>query len=225
MSETVDFTEEKINALRERLAGRISEFRFRHTLGVEREAVRLGELYAPEKIPLLRAAALLHDVTKENTFEKQLQLAQELGIMIGTAEKAAPKTLHAITGAAVIGRDYPEFADPELVGAIRWHTTGRENMNICEKLIYLADYIEENRKFEDCIILRRFFWDAQPQKMNSSDRIRHLSSTMVLSFDMTVKCLICEGAPIDENTVKARNYLIYEKTENDLKFIEVKREK
>ena len=135
------FDEKKIDDLRDKLAGEMSEFRFRHTLGGEKEAVRLGELYAPDKIPLLRAAALLHDITKENTFEKQLQLCYELGIMLKDSEKSSPKTLHAITGAAVIERDFPEFADPELVSAVRWHTTGKENMSIRDKIIYLADYI------------------------------------------------------------------------------------
>lgn len=200
--------EKMIDALREKTAAEMSDFRFCHTLGVEKEAVRLGELYAPEKIPLLRAAALLHDLTKENTFEKQLQLCDELGIMVKDAEKKAPKTLHAITAAALIPLKYPEFADPELVCAVRWHTTGRADMSICEKIIYLADYIEETRKFDDCVRLRHHFWDDKPEKMTESERLRHLDRTLVLSFDMTVRCLQAEGAPIDENTTEARNYLI-----------------
>ena len=202
------FDEKMIDALRARLAGEISEFRFRHTLGVEKEAVRLGELYAPEKIPLLRAAALLHDITKENSFEKQLQLCSDLGIMVRDSEKKSPKTLHAITGAAVIERDFPEFADPELVSAVRWHTTGKENMSICDKIIYLADYIEENRQFDDCVWLRRYFWDGKPEKMASPDRLDHLSRTLVISFDMTIRALEEEGAVIDENTLKASKYLV-----------------
>ena len=202
------FDEKKIDDLRDKLAGEMSEFRFRHTLGVEKEAVRLGELYAPDKIPLLRAAALLHDITKENTFEKQLQLCYELGIMLKDSEKSSPKTLHAITGAAVIERDFPEFADPELVSAVRWHTTGKENMSICDKIIYLADYIEENRKYEDCVSLRQYFWQENPQKMARLDRLAHLSRTLVISFDMTIRSLEAEGATIDENTTKARLYLV-----------------
>ncbi len=207
--------EKKIDELRAELSCGISEFRFRHTLGVEKEAVRLGELYAPSKLPLLRAAALLHDVTKENTFEKQLQLCHELGIIIGDSQKSAPRTLHAITGAAVIPHRYPEFAEEELVSAVRWHTTGRENMGICEKIIYLADYIEENRKFEDCVALRRFFWEAEPEKMDMAERLAHLDRAMVLSFDMTVRLLIEEGATIDINTTNARNYLIMNMPQRD----------
>jgi nicotinate-nucleotide adenylyltransferase len=151
---------------------------------------------------------LLHDVTKENTFEKQLQLCQDLGIMVEDCAKKAPKTLHAITGAAVIGRDFPEFADPELINAVRWHTTGRANMSICEKIIYLADYIEETREFEDCVSLREYFWGGEPQKMAMPDRLAHLSRTLVISFDMTVRGLESEGAPVDENTLNARKYLV-----------------
>ncbi len=202
------FNEEKLDALRGKMAWQMSWFRFQHTLGVEKEAVRLGELYAPDKIPLLRAAALLHDITKENTFEKQLQLCHELGIMVGDTEKRSPKTLHAITGAAVIERDFPEFADPELVSAVRWHTTGKVDMSICDKIIYLADYIEENRKFEDCVSLRQYFWEGEPQKLARPDRLAHLSRALVISFDMTIRALKAEGVAIDESTMKAREYLV-----------------
>lgn len=200
--------EKAIEALRVRISSLMSGYRLSHTLGVEKEAVRLGELFVPEKIDVLRTAALLHDTTKELSFEKQLQLCEKLGIIIPCFSKYAPKTLHAITAAALIPSEYGDFAEKDVIDAVRWHTTGRENMSICEKLIYLADYIEEGRTFEDCVRLREYFYCAEPQKMNEKDRLLHLDKTLVLSFDMTIKQLLCEGIPIDENTFFARNYLI-----------------
>ncbi|MBQ8208675.1 MAG: bis(5'-nucleosyl)-tetraphosphatase (symmetrical) YqeK [Clostridia bacterium] len=202
------FDEKSIDILRAHISSLMSGYRLEHTLGVESMAAELGELYAPEKIDILRAAALLHDITKENSFEKQLQICEKLGIIIPSAAKAAPKTLHAITAAAVIPSEYPLFAMREIIDAVRWHTTGREDMSICEKIIYLADYIEYGRKFDDCIRLREYFFEAKPEQMNESERLIHLDKTLVLSFDMTISQLINEGALIDPSTTAARNFLI-----------------
>lgn len=202
------FDTNDIDLLREKISSLMSGYRLAHTLGVEEEAVRLGALYAPEKTDVLRAAALLHDITKEFSHEKQLQLCEKFGIIIPCCAKNAPKTLHAITAAAVIPTEYPHFAEKEVVEAVRWHTTGKENMSITEKLIYLADYIEAGRRFDDCIRLREYFYGAEPQKMNLKERELHLDRTLALSFDMTIRQLLDEGIPIDENTFSARNYLL-----------------
>lgn len=202
------FRDESIEALRERISERMSGYRLSHTLGVEKTAALLGELYAPGKIDILRVSALLHDITKEFSFQKQLQLCEKLGIIIPCFAKYAPKTLHAITAAGVIPSEYADFAVQEVIDAVRWHTTGRENMSICEKLIYLADYIEDGRTFEDCVRLREYFYASEPQKMTEKERLLHLDRTLLLSFDMTIKQLLGEGAPIDEKTFSARNYLI-----------------
>ena len=202
------FDTNDIEQLRGKISSIMSGFRLAHTLGVEEEAVRLGELYAPEKENILRAAALLHDITKEFPYEKQLQFCEKFGIIVPCGARFSPKTLHAITAAAVIPTEYPSFSEKEVIESVRWHTTGKEDMTIEEKLIYLADYIESGRKFEDCIRLRKYFYSAEPQKMNSSERLLHLDKTLALSFDMTIRQLLDEGVPIDENTFSARNYLL-----------------
>lgn len=209
------FRESQLSSLRLDISGRMSPSRLEHTLGVENMAVRLGELYAPEKIPVLTAAALLHDITKENSFQKQLQICENLGIMVSSAEKNAPKTLHAITASAIIPSEYPDFSVSEVLEAVRWHTTGRADMSICEKLIYLADYIEDTRKFEDCVYLRNYFFDADPAKMTMAERMIHLDRTLLLSFDMTIRQLVEDGVPIHESTSSARNYLIIDLSGKD----------
>ncbi len=202
------YSEEELSALREKVSVALSGYRLSHTLGVEDMSAKLGELYMPEKIDVLRAAALLHDITKENTYEKQLQICEKLGIIVTSESKSAPKTLHAITAAGIIPSYYPSFASPEVLSAVRWHTTGRKDMSLCEKLIYLADYIEEGRTFSDCVKLRKYFFDASPDKMTFDERLIHLDRVLILSFDMTMRGLIDEGAVIDPNTSEARNSLI-----------------
>ena len=91
---------------------------------------------------------------------------------------------------------------------MRWHTTGNEDMSLLQKIVYLADYIDESRKFEDCVKLRNLFWDACPENMTQKERDEHLTKTLVVSFNMTLAGLISENAPVSDDTFKARNSLI-----------------
>ena len=200
-------SEDKLFELRNKVKMGMSEKRATHTLEVERMAERLALLFCPEKTYVMRAAALLHDVTKELSPKEQVVLCTALGISLTEMDLAAPKTLHAMSAAALIPKEYPEFDDCEIVSAVRWHTTGKAGMTITEKLIYLADYIDMSRSFEDCVRLRNYFFDAMPEKMDMSERLLHLDRTLLMSFDMTLRALIDDGKPISENTLGARNEL------------------
>ena len=202
------FSEKQIDLLRMRVSASMSDFRFVHTAEVEKMAVRLGALYAPEKIDVLRVAALLHDVTKEKKPDEHIKMLEENGESVSDDDRAAYKTLHARSAVYAIKKDYPEFALNEVIGAVRYHTTGRAEMNICESIIFLADYIDESRKFDDCIYLRRYFWDAEPEKMDMDARIEHLNKTILLALDITVKALEQEKSPISVLSIEARNSLI-----------------
>ena len=202
------FSEEMLVSLHENVKGRMSEKRFFHTAEVEKMAARLGGLYCPEKQDVLRAAALLHDVTKEYGNEEHFEVFEKYGIKLSAEERLAPKTFHARSAAALIPEEYPELATDEVISCVRWHTTGRAEMTLAEKLIYLADYIDMSRKFEDCVRLREFFFSAEPEKMSMSERLRHLDKTLVLSFDMTIAGLIESGSVISADTFSARNSLI-----------------
>ena len=202
------FTEEQIKKLRESIAGTMSEKRFFHTAEVEKMAARIGMIYAPDKIDILRVAGLLHDITKEYSTEKQLQICRKFGIITTKQDILTPKTFHAKTAALLIPEIYPEFADTEVISAVRWHTTGNSDMSIVEKIVYLADYIDESRKFDDCVKLRHIFWDAKPEEMTEKERDIHLTKTLILSFDMTLSGLIADNAPVSDDTFKARNSLI-----------------
>lgn len=202
------FTEEQLSILREKISSAMSEKRFAHTAAVEIMAERIGKIYAPDKVDVLRAAGLLHDITKEYSTEKQLQICREFGIITTKQDILTPKTLHARTAALLIPILYPEFADDEVISAVRWHTTGNADMSLLEKIVYLADYIDDSRKFEDCVKLRHIFWDACPEKMNEAERNVHLTKTLVVSFNMTVSGLVADNAPVADDTFMARNALL-----------------
>lgn len=208
-----EITEDMLSQLRGQMMASMSAKRFRHTLAVEEMVARLCQLFCPADILRLRAAALLHDLTKEQGAEEQEALCHAYGLSVSDADRLSPKTFHARTAAARIAVDFPQFSDPMIIDAVRWHTTGRAGMTLTEQLLYLADYIDESRTFPNCVLLRRYFFGARPEEMDEAERQRLLRDTLILSFDMTVRDLLAEGTPIAVDTVEARNRLLLEKAE------------
>ena len=203
-----EITEQMLTELRESVQSKMSPKRFRHTAAVEEMIARLCALYCPAQTPLMRAAALLHDVTKELSCEEQEQLCHTFGLRVTALDHISPKTYHARTAAALIPCVFPAFDDPIILQAVRWHTTGHGGMTLTEKLLYLADYIDDSRTYPTCVTLRNFFFDAAPQNMDRAERLAHLDKTMLLSFDFTIQDLLEEGKPIAADTVNARNALL-----------------
>ena len=205
------FSEEMLASLREKVKNEMGEKRYFHTLEVEKMAARLGEIFAPSDIPMLRAAALLHDITKERTTEEHIAICERAGLVVTDTELKAPKMFHAKTAALIIPQRYPEFATPEIISSVRYHTTGKANMSVLEKIIYLADYIDMSRKFEDCVALRDYFFDFDFSKANDIDKITHLNDTLIMSYNLTIRGLLEDNKHIDTTTFEARNYLILNK--------------
>lgn len=205
-------TEQMLSKLRVDIKEHMAEKRYLHTLGVEREIEKLAAIYCPEKTNMLRAAALLHDLTKEYTPTMHLEIMRSHGVDVSYYEWQSKKIYHSLTASLIIGELFPDYASEELVHAVSVHTTGCADMSIEDKLLYLADYIEDTRTFEDCITLRNYFWDGIGC---GEDMMLHLDKTMLLSFDMTIKDLIDGGKVISDQTVRARNsVLLSQKKEN-----------
>ena len=207
-----EITEDALSALRESVLSNMSPKRFRHTVAVEDMVARLCALYCPEHTAKMRAAALLHDVTKELSLSEQVEFSEKQGLLVKESDLLSPKTFHARTAAALIATDFADFSDPMIVEAVRWHTTGHAGMTLTEKLLYLADYIDLSRTFENCVILRRFFWGAKPEEMDADAKNALLRDTLLLSYDMTIRDLLAEGTPIAVDTMEARNELLFEKS-------------
>lgn len=171
-----------LDELRRSVAARIGEYRLRHTLGVEQAIASLGELYLPQKLVKLRVAALLHDITKEWTPEEQIAFCREKGIPLSPEEMAAPKILHAKTGAYVAQSDYPSLVDDEIADAIREHTVAASEMPVFSALLYLADYIEPTRTYSDCVALRDAFYKGYSEKCKDT----HLAMIMVRALQASI---------------------------------------
>ena len=186
--------------LEEIIKGMMSDYRFRHTLSVAEECKNLASLFGIDEKELV-TAAYLHDITKERTTEEQLEICRETGVEIHEDTLNSPKTLHSFTAPALIMRDFPEYATPTVLSAVRYHTTGRADMTLHEKLLYLADYIEPTRKFSDCKKLREYFYSSK------DDLMTRLDNTLFLSLKYTINDLVENGAYIHPETIRAYNAL------------------
>lgn len=118
--------------------------RFEHTMGVEYTAAALAMVYG-EDLADARTAGLLHDCAKCLSDEKMLKICEKRGIEMSDVERRNPFLLHAKVGAYLAEEKYGVRNRPEILDAIRYHTTGREDMRLLEKIIFVADYIEPNR--------------------------------------------------------------------------------
>jgi len=198
----VTFSEEQLHALRRAVGSHLSAYRFAHTCGVEREVTAIVALYCPEKTSLLAAAALLHDITKEYDEPTQYAVLEKAGITLRPDEKA-PGVLHGITAPFVIRRDFADFAVPELLSAVRWHTTGHAGMTLTEALLFLADLTEPGRTFSNCVALRHLFWDGEPEKLTPSDRLLHLRAVLLACYADIQKRLEAADIPLCRDTAEA----------------------
>lgn len=188
----------------------LSPGRFAHTLGVERMTARLCGLYCPQKSGELSAAALLHDITKEQSDAWHLETFALHGVVLRPDEAASPKIWHGISAALILPERYPRFALPEIVSAVRWHTTGHAGMTLYESILYLADCIEESRTYPACVALRNRFFDAGPEKMDLPARKAHLAVVLREALAGTLAALAAKGAPISADSRAALDWLNHE---------------
>ncbi len=135
---------EIISSIRKRIKKELDRRRYVHTLGVAYTASCMAMAYNAD-IEDAYIAGLLHDCAKCLPADKKLELAKKYGIELNEAEKANPDLLHAALG-SYLARDEYGIENEDIINAIRFHTTGRAEMSLLEKIVYLADYIEPNRK-------------------------------------------------------------------------------
>lgn len=173
--------------LREQSYAYLSPKRIPHVQGCEWEAVRLAKRWGESEEDAAEAG-ILHDITKKLVLSEQLILSEKYGIINDTYETANVKLLHAKTGAA-LARDLFNISD-RVYSAIRWHTTGKPDMTLLEKIIYMADYIEPNRAFPGVDKLRKLAYED-------------LDAAMVLGLKMSLEDIRSYGAEPYEVTVSA----------------------
>lgn len=144
----IERKDEFISLLKERL----DEYRFNHSLGVADAAKSLAEKYGYNEDKAY-IAGLLHDVTKCENKENQLQILKSGGIILSQVEKSNPKLWHAMT-APVYAKEVLGIEDEEILSSLRYHTTGKKDMSLLDMIVYIADYISAERNYGDVEVMR-----------------------------------------------------------------------
>jgi nicotinate-nucleotide adenylyltransferase len=173
----------------------IKSKRIPHVRGTEETAAHLALRWGADENKA-RKAAILHDCTKYLTLEEQLKLCNKYGILLDNLEQKALKLLHSKTGAAIARTEYG--MDEEICSAIYWHTTGKKDMSLLEKILYIADYMEPNRDFPGVERLRVLVEED-------------LDAAVLLGLEMTVEEMEELGSPIHPKTLEARDWLLQHK--------------
>lgn len=132
-----------IRDLKKELKKEMDESRYEHTLGVMYTCASLAMRYGYD-LDKAMLAGLMHDCAKCMPNAKKLKMAEKNRLEITDLERKNPFMLHAKLGALLAKKKY-DIDDTEILDAIRWHTTGRPEMTLLDKIVYIADYIEPKR--------------------------------------------------------------------------------
>ncbi len=181
-----------LKSLEKKLSKELDKKRFAHTMGVAYTAANLAMAHG-EDIYDAYLAGLLHDSAKCMSATEKRRLCKKYDIRLNEAEEKNMDLLHAKLG-AVLAKEKYDVEDNFIVNAIRYHTTGRPGMTELEKIIYIADYIEPNRKML-----------PEMSKIRKA-AFRDLNEAMVLILQNTLQYLTDKKASIDQLTQETYDY-------------------
>ncbi len=165
--------------------------RVAHVLGCRDTAVELAKHWGANEVDAARAG-ILHDITKALDGPLQLTLCRAYGKILSEFSRKYPKTLHALTGSLVAEHIFGE--NEAVVTAICYHTTGRANMSLLEKIVYIADYMEPCRDFPGVEELRRLAF---------SD----IDGALKLGLEITLEHLKDQGSEVSPESREALEFL------------------
>lgn len=182
------------------IKGRMSEKRFIHSVNMAEAAAALAKRYGadPEKA---RVAGILHDITKETPREEQLQILGDNAIILDDIQKITPKLWHSITGSVYV-KQHLGITDIDILNAIRYHTSGRPNMSLLEKIIFIADFIGAERDYDGVDVMRE---KAQ----------RSLEEAMEFGLSYTICDLAQRKLPIHRDALEAYNNIVANRLERN----------
>ena len=172
------------------LRGRLTERRFIHSLNVADSSRELAEIYGydPDKA---YTAGLIHDCCKDEPAGLQLSYMLGNGAQLTECEINTAKLYHSICGSIYIQKEFG-IDDVEIINAVRYHTTGRKNMSLLEKIVFIADFISAERDYNGVEVMRE-------------KAARSLDEAIVEGLSFTIKDLIDAGRIVHTDTLDAYN--------------------
>lgn len=171
----------------------INPKRFKHTLGVVKASTYLAKKYK-ENVTDAKIAALLHDYAKDFTREQLIEYITAYGIVADNILMEAHELLHGKVAASIAKNEF-KIEDVNILNAIENHTTGRAGMSKLEKIVYLADFIEEGRNYPGVEELRKIADEDLDKAV-----LQALHNTII--YVLTIEKLL------HPNTLYARNEML-----------------
>ena len=164
-----------------------------HSECVSECAAVLAEKYGAD-VEKARLAGLMHDVMKNASAGEQLDMLEKSGEVLSKIDITNAKVWHQLSGAYFL-KENGIITDPEILGAVRWHTTGRADMTLLEKIVYTADFISADRDYPDVGVVRKLADES-------------LEKAILYTSRYTINKLILNGMPIHPATVECYNSLV-----------------
>lgn len=178
---------------------KMGERRYIHSVNVSQMALKLAKKYG-ENEGKAAIAGILHDITKEMPDEFHLKLFKENNIKLDEVEKRAKKLWHAISGPIYIKNEL-HIDEEDIINAVRYHTTGRKDMSKFEKIIFVADFISEDRKFENAKVMRKLAFED-------------LDQAAIYGLKVTMEGLLYKSKLVAKDTFEAYNDLLIKHCED-----------
>lgn len=178
------------------LTAHLSEYRLLHSVGVYEKATQLARQFGLSDLVVsqVATAGLLHDVAKLMNPVSLRSYAEEYKITLSAEDNASPQTLHPIIGAAMVQK-HLGIDDIEVLNAIFYHTTGRPEMSVVEKIVYIADKIEERTRDPQ--------WIKQVSNVLNPSTLTSLDDTVRFLLENTVASVQARGAVLHPRTQAA----------------------
>lgn len=181
-----------VEQMKEKLSTMLTEHRYVHSLGVMETAEKLALLFGADREKAV-IAGLLHDCAKQIEKPVQLAMCEKLGLELDAVKRENPALLHAELGAELAEKEFG-VDDPEILGAIRYHTLARKNMTDLEKILYLSDMMEPNRRdYEGLAELR-----------DISEK--NLDEATLFGLELTIAHVERKGQILHKQTMEAEKY-------------------
>lgn len=176
-----------------RLKKELSEKRYKHSLGVRDEAIKLAQKYGAD-IKKAKIAGLLHDCAKGLDIDEQIRQCEKYKIALDAVTLSCKPVIHAPLGAEIAKEQFG-IEDEEILEAIRNHTVAKENMSLLDKIIYIADMIEPMRDFDGVEKLRKAAY-------------KDIDEAFIMGMRQSIVYNAEKNKIIHPNTISAWNYML-----------------
>ncbi len=183
---------EDIEKLKEDLKIVLSDSRYNHSISVMNMCEALASKYNVN-VKKAKLVGLMHDMAKDMTKEEKIQYVKNNNIECSLIEEKIVEILHGKIAADICKKRY-QF-DEEMCTAIKYHTTGKENMTLLEKILFIADKIDETRNYEGVEELRKLAFEDLDKSI-----LKNINDTLIINIQ--------KNRLILEESIKTRNNLL-----------------